>query len=130
MKHSIIIITDEIIFPHFFINLLHLKMNDVHIEICDSFDDIDHKLATLNCELILLDGGVDKLSCVETIRHLRCVRETYVPIWFFSEIQREEYNIRILASGASRIIKKPFDPYLICTEIKTLLVGKNKTVDD
>jgi len=122
MKHSIIIITEEKIFPHLFINLLHLKMNDVHIEICDSFDDIDHKLVTLNCEFVLLDGGVNKLSCVETIRHLRCVSETDVPIWFFSEVQREEYNMRILASGASRIIKKPFDPYLICSEMKALLV--------
>lgn len=128
MKHSIVIITDEIIFPHFFINLLHLKMNDVHIEICDSIDDIDHKLVKLNYELILLDGGVNKLSCIETICHLRCVSETDVPIWFFSEIKREEYNIRILASGVSRIIKKPFDPYLICNEIKTLLVRENKTV--
>ena len=130
MKHSIIIITEEKIFPHLFINLLHLKMNDVHIEICDSFDEIDHKLVTLNCEFILLDGGFNKLSCMETIRHLRYVSETDVPIWFFSEVQREEYNNRILASGASRIIKKPFDPYLICSEIKTLLVRENKADDD
>jgi DNA-binding response OmpR family regulator len=129
MKHSIIIITDEIIFPQLFIYPLYLKMdNDVHIEICNSFDDIDHKLVTLNCELILLDGGVD--TCTEIIRRIRCDSETDVPIWFFSEVRHEKYNMRTLASGASRIIKKPFDPDLICFEIKTLLVGRNNDVDD
>lgn len=134
MKHSIIIIADEILFPHLFIYLLRIKMNnDVHIEICNSLDDIDHKLVTSNFELILLDGGVDSSiegTCSEIIHHLKCVSKTDVPIWFFSEIQREEYNRRILACEPSRIIKKPFDPYLVCADIMTLLLGENKAVDD
>jgi hypothetical protein len=68
MKHSIIIIIDEIIFPKLFIQPLHLEMNnDVHIEICNSFDEIGYKLVSLNCELILLHGGVE--TCIEIIRH-------------------------------------------------------------
>jgi hypothetical protein len=37
--------------------------------------------------------------------------------------------MRTLASRASRIIKKPFDPYWICSEIKILLGDENKDID-
>ena len=130
MIYSILIITDDVIFPHYFISLLARDVETVSVVVCNSFNDIDSNLTSLDCKLIILDGALNRFSSIEVIHHLRFVRHTTVPIWFFPEVRHEEYIDKSKETGATRIIMKPFDPYLICSEIKTLLVRENKADDD
>lgn len=125
MIYSIIIITNDIIFPNYFINLFARTMDNVHIVICDSIDSINDKLARSNCTFIILDGALTRFSSIEIIHHLRYVSHTTVPVWFFPEVQNEEYINKSMKIGATQIIKKPFDPHVICREIRTLIEEKN-----
>ena len=47
MIYSIIIITDDIVFPNYFTGLLNWEVKPANIVACDSFNDIDDKLAIL-----------------------------------------------------------------------------------
>jgi len=125
MINSIMIITNDVIFPNYFINLLVGIMNAVHIVVCDSFDDIDDQLTNSNCSFILLDGALTRFSSIEIIYHLRYVSHTTVPIWFFPEVHNEGYINKSIEVGATRIIKKPFNPHVICREIKIFFEGEN-----
>lgn len=121
MMHSIIIITDDIIFPHYFIYLLERYVTNVHVFICDSFIDIDDKLAKSRCKFIIIDDALTKLSSVDVIQHLRFVKYVPVPIWLFAESRPEDYIAKCLLMGVTRTIMKPFDSYEVCGDIKSLI---------
>jgi len=115
------IVTDDVIFPNYFIGLLGRKAKNINVFVCNSFNDIDDRLAILDCKLIILDGTLSRFSSIEIIHYLRFERHTIVPIWFFTEVRHEEYVSKSIETGATRIIIKPFDPYLVCNEIQTLI---------
>jgi len=121
MKQTLIIITDDIIFPNFFQILLQRMIPELKIEICESYKEIDEKMDAESCKLIVFDGKMSKMSIVEVIRHIRQTNNINAPIWFFPEIQTKSYIDKSYKLGVNRIIKRPFDPYIITAEIVSFL---------
>jgi len=122
MKLSIIIITDDIIFPNLFEILLQRMIPELTIEICGSDKVICKKLNIDNYSLIILDGEVSKFSPTEILQHIRLISKIKVPIWFFPEIRTKAYIDKMYEMGVSRMITKPFDPYIITAEMVSSLV--------
>jgi Response regulators consisting of a CheY-like receiver domain and a winged-helix DNA-binding domain len=117
MKMKIAIVTDVPLFCNIFIPLLNMQNTNVLVDVCNSIDEIDKKIDLSTYNLVLVDGGMSHMSCFEAIQHIRFSKQAAVPIWFFPEIQTEEYIIKSRILGVSRIIPKPFDPLKISKEI-------------
>jgi len=121
MNTIIAIITDDVLFFNLLSRLLLKKNTDLEIRSCSNFNEIDSKLGNTNSNLIIVDGGISNISPIETIQYLRMSKQILAPVWFFPEIKTSEYIHESLLTGASKIIDKPFDPYLVVDEIVTLL---------
>jgi DNA-binding response OmpR family regulator len=117
MKKNIAIVTDASLFCNIFVPLLKNQNADVEVNVCSNYYDIDKRITTRSCDLILVDGGMTQMSCLEVIQYLRMNKLVLVPIWFFPEIQTKEYFMKSLALGVSKIVHKPFDPLKISKEI-------------
>ena len=118
MKQAIMIITDDIIFPNLFHILLQRMMPDLKIDICESCEEIDNSIDSENYKLIILDGKLSKTSPIQIVQHIRVMNSAKMPIWFFiPEILMKSYIDKLYEMGASRMITKPFDPYIITSEI-------------
>ena len=117
MKYSISIITDDIVFSNLLVTLLKRELPDLHIQLCNSYHEINEHFGESKCDFILIDGGISSISSIEIIQYLRTTKLVVSPIWFFPEIVTPEYIHKSIQMGASRIINKPFDPYLIINDI-------------
>jgi DNA-binding response OmpR family regulator len=117
MNYSISIITDDIVFSNLLIPLLKRELPDVKIQICNSYQEINNHFSYSSCDFILIDGGISSISSIEIIQYLRTVKRIIAPIWFFPEITTNEYIYKSIQMGASKIINKPFNPFLIIDEI-------------
>lgn len=117
MNTKIAIVTDVSLFYNIFRPLLEKQNTNVLVDICSTIDEIDKKIDLETYNLILVDGGMSHMSCFEAIQHIRLSKQAAVPIWFFPEIQTEEYIIKSRILGVSRIIQKPFDPLKVSKEI-------------
>ena len=124
MKYSITIITDDIVFSNLLVTLLKRELPDLHIQLCNSYHEIDEHFGKTKDDFILIDGGISSISSIETIQYLRTTKLVIAPIWFFPEIVTTEYIHKSIQMGASKIINKPFDPYLIVNEIVSLINSK------
>lgn len=117
MNTKIAIVTDVSLFCNIFTPLLKKQNTNVFIDVCSTIDEIDKKFDLATYDLVLIDGGMSHMSCFEAIQHIRFSKQAAVPIWFFPEIQTEEYIIRSRILGVSRVIQKPFDPLKVSKEI-------------
>jgi len=123
MNLTIAIISDDILFPHLFLILLKRKIKELEIVICKTFQDIDEKSKIKSCDLVLLDGGMARMSSIEVIQHIRAKQLIIAPIWFFTEIETESYILKSKQLGTSKIVSKPFDPHKVTDEIASLLLN-------
>jgi DNA-binding response OmpR family regulator len=121
MERVIVIITDDIVFSHLLSSLLYIRLNNVIVKTCETYQDIDTQIDASTIALNLIDGQISTLSSIEAIRYLRTKKSIVTPIWFFPEIVNEAYIYKIKEMGANRTIYRPFDPYVIVTEIESLL---------
>jgi len=121
MKSTLAIISDDILYSNLFIPLLKKELPDLHIYICRSFQEIKDKIDHVSCDLILIDGGLTTSSSLEIIHFIRNKKLVVAPIWFFPEIITTEYIHKSKEMGATKIINKPFDPYVITNEIASLI---------
>ena len=124
MKYSITIITDDTVFSNLLVTLLKRELPELRIQICNSYHEIDEHFGETKDNFILIDGGISSISSIETIQYLRTTKLVIAPIWFFPEIVTTEYIHKSIQMGASKIINKPFDPYLIVNEIVSLINSK------
>ncbi|MDD3322011.1 MAG: response regulator [Paludibacter sp.] len=121
MKPTIAIITDDILFSNLFLPLLERKFSELEIHVCSSFQEIDACFEHFEYDLIIVDGGISNMSCIEVIQYIRMTKKAIAPVWFFPEIITNSYIYKSLTLGATKIINKPFDPYLVADEISELL---------
>ncbi|MDR3654072.1 MAG: response regulator [Paludibacter sp.] len=121
MKTNITIVSDEYLFWNLIIPLLSSKLQDIRIDICKSIQEIDDKLDAGSCKLVIVDGGMSRMSSIEVIQYLRLKKGVLSPVWFFPEIQTNAYIYKAYEMGATRILNKPFDPYQVIDEIMTLI---------
>lgn len=121
MKTYITIVSDEHLFWNLMIPLLSNKIHDVQIDVCRTVKEINEKLDTGYCNLVLVDGGMSGMSSIEVIQLIRLKKNILTPIWFFPEIQIKAYIYKAHEMGATRIINKPFDPMWVTDEIVTLI---------
>jgi len=125
MKKYLTIVTDDLLFWNLLVPLLSHSIQDVQIDVCKSFQEINDKMDPKLCDLVLVDGGMSKLSSIEVIQYIRLKKDILSPIWFFPEIQLKDYIYKAYEMGATRIINKPFDPYRVTDEIVSLLLINN-----
>lgn len=125
MQTIIFIITDNIIFWNLLKPLITRKMPRANVQVCQTYEEINSKIDSRNCDLILLDGGITSFSSIEAIQYLRMKRQILAPIWFFPEIQTDQYIHESKVMGVNQIIHKPFDPYVISTEISNLFIKQS-----
>jgi len=123
MKTYLTIVTDELLFWNLFVPLLSRSIQDIQIDVCRSFHEINEKMDAKLCDLVLVDGGMSKLSSIEVIQYIRLQKNILSPIWFFPEIQIKDYIYKAYEMGATRIVNKPFDPYRVSDEIVSLLLN-------
>ncbi len=121
MERVIVIITDDIVFSHLLSSLLCIRLNNVVIKTCETYQDIDNQVDGSIIVLILIDGKISTLSGIEVTRYLRMKKKLIAPVWFFPEIVNEAYIYKVKEMGANRIVCRPFDPYAIVSEIDSLL---------
>lgn len=121
MKPTIAIISDDILFCNLFIPLLERKFTHPRVFVCSNFHEIDDCFDNATIDLIIVDGGISNLSCIEVIQYVRMTKKAISPVWFFPEIITNSYIYKSLTLGATKIINKPFDPYLVIDEISELL---------
>ena len=124
MKSSIAIISDDVLFWNLFIPLLNRKIPDLKISVWGTYDEINNDADDSDCYLIIVDGGISRLSSIEVIQFIRTTKQILAPVWFFPEINTETYLYKALSLGATKIINKPFDPYVVIGEIISLLPKK------
>ena len=120
MKSTIAIITNDILFSSLFVPLLKRNIPEVEILICGNYKEIDKKSENTSCELILVDGGLSGLSCIEVIQYLRMSKHILSPVWLFPEIYTPVYIQKAKETGVNKFISKPFDPYSIVEEITSI----------
>lgn len=125
MKSSIAIISDDVLFWNLFIPLLNRKKPDLKISVCGTYEEINTKVEKGSSDLIIVDGGTSSLSSIEVIRFIRTTKQIVAPVWFFPEIKTEAYIHKSLSMGVTKIINKPFDPYVVVDEIISLLSNNN-----
>ncbi len=118
---TIVIITDDVLFSNLLSPLLLKKSSDLEILVCSNYMKIDAKLENKSSNLIIVDGGINNISPIEIIQYLRMSKKVVAPIWFFPEIKTDAYTHKSLLTGVTKIINKPFDPYLVTDEISALL---------
>jgi Response regulators consisting of a CheY-like receiver domain and a winged-helix DNA-binding domain len=121
MKTFIAIITDNILFSSLITTLIKRNLPDVETTQISQFNQVDDALYNHNFSLILIDGGMTHVSSIEMVQYLRMNKLVKSPIWFFPEIVADAYIRKANGIGVSKIISKPFDPYQVHDEIKTLL---------
>lgn len=121
MKKFIAIITDNILFSSLFTTLIKRNLPDVELTLVTQFNQLDKALFNSNFSLILIDGAMSHVSSIEIVQYLRMNKLVKSPVWFFPEIVADSYVRKANGIGVSKIISKPFDPYQIYEEIKTLL---------
>jgi DNA-binding response OmpR family regulator len=124
MNPKISIITNDILFWNLIKPLLIAKNKDAEILVCTNYQEIDSIFEKYKFDLIILDGGMTGISSIELLRYLRSSKQVIAPIWFFPEILTEAYLYRSKLMGASKIINKPFDPYIITDEILALFINE------
>lgn len=122
MERVIVIITDDIVFSHLFSSLLYIRLDNVAVKTCETYQDIDNHIDNSTIALILIDGKISTLSSIEVTRYLRMKKELVTPVWFFPEIANEAYIYKVKEMGATRIIYRPLDPYAIVSEIESLFL--------
>jgi len=122
MKPTIVIITEDVIFPNFFKILLYRSIPDLNIIICNSYVEIGEKLENTNSQLVVLDRGMSNMSSSEITRHIRNISIITCPIWVFPEFQMSSFIDKLFNNGASRILERPFDPYVLTNEMTTVLI--------
>lgn len=125
MKRIIVIISSDKLFPQLFETLLFRKIKDLEIITCKSMQEIDQKLAPSVVDLILLDSILNNTSSFEVMRYIRMEKFITSPIYFFPEIQTENYTYKSYVMGINLIINKPFDPYKITDMIISSLNCNN-----
>ena len=128
MNKQIAIITDDLIFPKLLEPLLSIKVSRLKLSVCQSYVDIDAKINAEEIDLIIIDGGMLKTSCIEIIHYIRNQRKITAPIWFFPEIKTAEYIYKSKQMGANKIIQKPFDPHEVTDEIGYMLDKKYQSL--
>lgn len=124
MNSSIAIISDDVLFWNLFIPLLNRKKPDTKIFVCETYEEINTKVEVGSCDLIIVDGGISSLSSIEVIHFIRTTKKILNPVWFFPEIITDEYIYKSLSMGVTKILNKPFDPYVVVDEIISLLSKK------
>ena len=124
MKSSIAIISDDVLFWNLFIPLLNRKKPDLKISVCGKYEEINTKVEEGSCDLIIVDGGISSLSSIEVIQFIRTTKQILAPVWFFPEIKTDAYIHKSLSMGVTKIINKPFDPYVVVDDIISLLSKK------
>ena len=123
MKKTIAIVSDDIFFPHLFLILLKRKIQELEIIVSKTLQEIDEISIMKSCDLVLLDGGMTRMSSIEVIQYIRTNQLIVAPIWFFTEIETESYILKSKQLGASLIVDKPFDPHKVTDEIASLLLN-------
>jgi DNA-binding response OmpR family regulator len=123
MKKTIAIVSDDIFFPHLFLILLKRKIQELDIIVSKTLQEIDESSIMESCDLVLLDGGMMRMSSIEVIQYIRTNQLIVAPIWFFTEIETESYILKSKQLGASLIVEKPFDPHKVTDEIASLLLN-------
>jgi DNA-binding response OmpR family regulator len=123
MKKTIAIVSDDIFFPHLFLILLKRKIQELDIIVSKTLQEIDESSIMKSCDLVLLDGGMTRMSSIEVIQYIRTNQLIVAPIWFFTEIETESYILKSKQLGASLIVEKPFDPHKVTDEIASLLLN-------
>lgn len=123
MKKTIAIVSDDIFFPHLFLILLKRKIQELEIIVSKTLQEIDESSIMKSCDLVLLDGGMMRMSSIEVIQYIRTNQLIVAPIWFFTEIETESYILKSKQLGASLIVEKPFDPHKVTDEIASLLLN-------
>jgi DNA-binding response OmpR family regulator len=123
MKKTIAIVSDDIFFPHLFLILLKRKFQELEIIVSKTLQEIDESSIMKSCDLVLLDGGMTRMSSIEVIQYIRTNQLIVAPIWFFTEIETESYILKSKQLGASLIVDKPFDPHKVTDEIASLLLN-------
>lgn len=117
MKRTIVIISNDILFPQLFETLLFRKIKELNIILCKTILEIDEHVDPSTCDITILDAILNGVPSFEVMRYLRVDKRIITPIYFFPEIQAERYLHRAYVMGASRIIQKPFDPHILTDEI-------------
>jgi DNA-binding response OmpR family regulator len=121
MKKFIAITTDNSLFLSLLTTLIKKNLPAVEITQISHFNQIDEALQNKNFSLILIDGGMYHVSSIEIVQYLRMNKLVKSPIWFFPDIVADSHIKKANGIGVSKIISKPFDPYLVYEEIKKLL---------
>ena len=117
MKLIISIISDDILFPHLFVMLLKRKIEDIEINVYKTFRDMDESQKIRSSNLVIIDGGMSRISSIEVIQQIRIKHRIIASIWFFTEIESEAYIHKSKEMGVNVIVSKPFDPHKITDDI-------------
>lgn len=120
MNTILLIITEDSTFPNLFHILLSRKISDLIIEVSELNKEFDEIIKANTCKLIILDGKFSKIPPLEILQYIRQNLICNVPIWFFTEVRTKSYIDKAYKIGANRLITKPFDPYIITSEIAAL----------
>lgn len=121
IKRTILIVSNDILFPSLFETLLHRKISELDIIVSKSLYDLDETLYESTINLTLLDSILDQIPSFEVMRYLRMEKRITSPIYFFPDTNTPSYLYKSYVMGASKVIFKPFDPYLITDEIASFV---------
>ncbi|MBP1629992.1 MAG: Response regulator receiver domain [Bacteroidetes bacterium] len=121
MEKKILIISRDIFFHKLLKKLMEKNIKNCELFIYKSKREIDRISQDSKIDFVVLDGEFNSLSAFEVLRILRVEKRIIAPIWFFSDIDRKDYIYKAYAIGASKIIKKTFDPIEIVNDIANIL---------
>lgn len=117
MKPTIAIISEDSQFVESIETLLKSRYDNVRVIVCQSYEEIEETISSFDCQLVLVDGTIEYMSCFEAIIYLKRRSLFNYRIWFFPEIMSKSCIYKSQAMGVNQIISRPFNQLKITNEI-------------
>ena len=117
MKPTIAIISEDPQFVGSIEPLLKSRHENVRVIVCQSYEEIEETISSFDCQLVLVDGAIEYMSCFEAIIYLSRKSLYNSRIWFFPEIMSKSCIYKSKAMGVNHVISRTFDRHKITNEI-------------
>ena len=97
-----------------------LRETGYAVDVVNDGQQADAALSTQECDLLILDLGLPKMSGLEVLRRARA-RHIYTPVLILTAADSVEQRVQGLDLGADDYMAKPFNPLELVARVKALL---------
>ena len=121
MQHIILVATPDLVFFKIIETVACYRIPTVNFVLCETKEQLDRCLNNSSVSMLILDPSFSELPGFQLLYYLRSEKLFKKEIWFFADIHTEEYTRQAYVLGDSKVVCRPFDPYVTVNKISRLL---------